>query len=82
MRKFLAFITNFFRGLNSHNSSGGGAVVGVPQNETNTTARVGLFPDIARYEKCDFSVFDKKHMIIKATDGGKWIDPTIIHKNV
>lgn len=41
--------------------------------------KLGLFPDISRYESCDFSKFDSKALITKATDGASWIDPTFFY---
>lgn len=38
---------------------------------------VDIFPDISRYEPCDFKKFKGADMIFKATDGGTWIDPTM-----
>lgn len=43
--------------------------------------KMGLFADISRYEPCDFSKFNGKFLIFKATDGGTWVDPTM-QKNI
>jgi GH25 family lysozyme M1 (1,4-beta-N-acetylmuramidase) len=83
MPKWLQAIINFFKPAKKIpvivKDPDEPSVVVIDESLPTVETTDGFFPDISRYEPCDFEKFDGDDMIFKATDGGSWIDPKLNH---